>query len=150
MTKLSERMPDTNYVAGMGEWLKALAEYIEFIDRRDRLAYRDLREQLAQPTQKTEIKYEPQTYDEAIGFLKGWPRAAFGYDISWEKDKWPELWKEMVKANCRRHLCYELDEWTFKLLSTTQRDATPGRVVCQAYLVYRGHADWAERLSKND
>ena len=165
MTKLSERVPDPNYDqsfkewrARLRDWLKELAEYVEFIDRRDRLAYRSLREQLLEPDQKDDVKYEPQTYDEAIpqtydeaiALCKGWPRAAFGYDISWEKDKWPELWRELVGAKITNLYLSEITEnrWVFNLDSVIYTDSTPGRVVCKAYLVYKGYPDWAKRLSK--
>jgi len=154
-------MPDTNYVAGMGEWLKKLAEYVEFIDRREQ----GLREEAAwkKKTEKAGIEYEPQTYDEAIALCKGWPRAAFGYDISWEKDKWPELWKEMIEARCKGILYLDEDSWVFSFPSYLHKDvmmsafpsfkfrgSTPGRAVCRTYICCQGHADWAERLSKDD
>ena len=174
-TKLSERMPDTNYVAGLGEWLKELAEYVEFTDRRDRLAYRDLRERVSVPAQE---EYQPQTYDEAIALCKGWKRCVVdgfvhwetptgawwmidpndevgfceadyeNYNFSWERHKWPDLWKEMVEDGCVGHLYLYKGKWTLTLPGRHE-DSTPGRVVCKAYLVYKGHPDWAERLSKN-
>ena len=184
MTKLSERVPDPNYGQSFKEWrarlrgwLKELAESVEFIDRRDRLAYRSLREQLSEPDQKEKVKYEPQTYDEAIALIKGWKRCVASdyfvhwetltgdwvligrdvavddqstYDaciVSWEKDKWPDLWKEMVKDGCKGHLYLYKNRWTLNLPGRYE-DSTPGRVVCQAYLCFKNHRDWAERLSK--
>ena len=179
MTKLSERVPDV-LAESASKWLKELAEYVEFIDRRDRLVYRSLREQLSKSDQKDDVKYEPQTYDEAIALIKDWKRCVVdcfvhwetptgdwaiidpndevgfseydyeNYNVSWERDKWPELWKGMIKAKIRRLYLSEITEntWVFNLDSTIYTDSTPGRVVCQAYLVHKGHIDWAERLSK--
>ena len=118
--------------------------------------------------QKGKPKYEPQTYDEAIALIKGWKRypetglarwespsgdrVVFDFgkcSASWEKHKWPELWKEMTTENCPGHLYLQRDMWVLYFFSRCE-ESTPGRVVCQAYLVYKGHADWAKRLSKND
>ena len=180
MTKLSERVP-TMLSEFFGDWLKELAEYVEFIDRRDRLAYRSLREQLSKPDQRDDVEYEPQTYDEAIALCKGWKRCVneFGlvhwetptgawwvidpndrigfceadyenYNLSWERNKWPELWRELVGAEITNLYLSEISEntWVFNLDSTIYTDSTPGRVVCQIYLRFKGHVDWAERLSK--
>ena len=186
MTKLSERMPDTNYdrqIGGRSAWLKELAEYVEFIDGRAQVTNSHLREQLnrlldSTQEEKEEAEYEPQTYDEAIALCKGWkrcvvdmfvhwetPKGAWwmidpndnigfceadyeNYNFSWERDKWPELWKEMTTEDCFGHLYFQEDRWVL-YFPTRYEDSTPGRVVCKAYLVYKGHSDWAERLSKN-
>lgn len=183
MTKLSERIPNTSFDQPVHEWrkklrgwLKELAEYVEFIDRRDRLAYRDLRERTSETPQKVELEYEPQTYDEAIALCKSWRRYVDGTGrvqwitpdgvrmedsysikdqcvdgfISWERDKWPELWKEMVEAKYRGYLCFYENEWKLNVQSIVHKDSTPGRVVCQAYIVFKGRVDWARRLSKDD
>ena len=192
MTKLSERIPspkDAPFTAwDWKDWLKELAEYVEFIDRRDRLAYRSLREQLSNapyyvhrsflkfdtsgPDQKDDVEYEPQTYDEAIALCKGWRRSVVDGSVhwkktfkggstgsccnsvpaSWEKECWPELWKEIPEVRRSGWLFLSKNNrWIANLRyirSARYNDSTPGRVVCQAYLVYKGHADWAERLSK--
>lgn len=165
MTKLSRRVP--NIIGqSIADWLKELAEYVEFIDRREE----GLREEAAwkKKTQKVGLEYEPQTYDEAIALIKGWKRypetglarwespsgdrVVFDFgkcSASWENHKWPELWKEMVEALHRGSMYLYENEWTFNLPAYQRyRDSTPGRVVCQAYLYYRNRRDWAERLSK--
>lgn len=174
--KLSERVPMMQNEF-LGNWLKELAEYVEFIDRREQ----GLREEVARKkkTKEAQKEYEPQTYDEAIALIKGWkrcvvdmfvhwetPKGAWwvidtndeigfceadyeNYNFSWERDKWPELWKEMsTDSNCG-HLYYYKNEWVL-YFPVKYKDSTPGRVVCKAYLVYKGHADWAERLSKEE
>lgn len=172
MTKLSERLPSPSYdrsIQGWRDWLKELAEYVEFIERRDRLAYRDLRKRLdgiSKPVQEAESEYEPRTYDEAIALCKGWKRSVIGSFVcwenpkwtikgiyghqltSWEKDKWPELWKELNKTKRNGHLYFYSDRWLYDFTFVSYRESTSGRVVCKAYLDYKGHADWAERLSK--
>jgi len=160
VTKLSKQLPEffsftrSNWSA-WGKWLKELAEYVEFIDRREQglreeATYKKKFEATYAFAPVIQKEYEPQTYDEAIGLCKGWPRTAFGYDISWERDNWPELWKEMSrKYDCVGHLYFHKDEWALYFPSG-YRDSTPGRVVCQAYLCFRNHPDWAKRLSKND
>ena len=174
MTKLSERVPDTMSRAKLRSWLKELAEYVEFIDNRVRMEGRYLC--IHRTSSPTELEYEPQTYDEAIALIKGWKRCVVGSFVhwetptgnhvifrderihefyihadSWEWDRWPELWKEMVEAKIRRLYLSEVSgKWVFHLHSVVYTDSTPGRVVCKAYLVYKGHADWAERLSKHD
>ena len=128
--------------------------------------------EIPQEVQVEEPVYEPQTYDEAIALCKDWRRCVvddfvhwetprkdiwrvsvldrFSLHLaSWENNRWPELWKEMVKDRYPGHLGFCEDEWIFKAL-IRHRDSTPGRVVCQAYLYYRNHRNWAERLSKTE
>ena len=156
-------------------WLKELAEVVEFIDRREQFDICHPHKQFSEPTQE---EYQPQTYDEAIALCKGWKRCVMdgfvhwetskgawwvidpndkvgfceadyeNYNFSWERNQWPDLWKEMIEAKIRHLYLSEIsDEWVFNLDSRIYTDSTPGRVVCQVYLVYKGHADWAERLS---
>ena len=160
------------------KWLKELARWIESVDSHNfeenryiheelvRIAKAILKTEINEPHPYDESAYEPQTYDEAIAVIKSWqrrtnitgllcwksPTDAYYYAWhevdSWEKDKWPELWEEMVGADYRGQLSFYDDAWFWFRLSVTHKDSTPGRVVCQAYLYYRNHRDWAERLSK--
>jgi len=160
--KLSERIPNMHNEF-LENWLKELAQDVE--KQGDAIKAR-------------QEEYEPQTYDEAIALIKGWKRCVaddyfvhwetpsrdwvligrdvavsdeYTYDaciVSWEKDKWPELWKEMEEDGKGRYLYLTNGKWILNCLFMVRRDSTPGRVVCQAYLSYKDHADWAERLSK--
>jgi len=135
-----------------------------------RIARAILEVEVDEPHPCEEPTYEPKTYDEAIALCKDWERCVDEscficwktpkgvwppttysnvVPFSWERDKWPELWKEMVKDRYPGHLGFCKDEWIFKAL-VRHRDSTPGRAVCQAYLYYRNHHDWAERLSKTE
>lgn len=159
------------------KWLKELAQWTENIYphnfEENRYICRELM-RIAKVILKAEVdepppcgEYEPQTYDEAIALIKGWERCVvdgsvhwnktyeFGSTVDmsvpviWEKVYWPNLWKEMSTEDHPGHLYFHKNVWVLYYSSGYSKDSTPGRVVCQSYLVYKGHADWAERLSKH-
>lgn len=173
MTKLSERIPRENPDYSVwADWLQELAEYVEYLEKQQLIL-------ISKSIEEPKSEYEPQTYDEAIALCKGWKRCVMdgfvhwetakgawwiidpndevgfceadyeNYNFSWERDKWPDLWKEMIMEDCPGYLYFQEDKWILYFPSRHQ-DSTPGRVVCQAYLVYKGHPEWAERLSKHD
>lgn len=165
---------DLKYGVEIGDWLKELALCFEALDQREQKESRYVRKELtriwqnSEYTQEPKPKYEPQTYDEAIALIKGWKRCVIGDAIywenseavfprgfygdcliSWEKNKWSDLWKEMSAEDYPGHLYYHKNVWILYYSSGYSEESTPGRVVCKAYLVYKGHPDWAERLSKH-
>ena len=159
----------------LNEHIVNLTQNVKYLREENRCLREKLYQalEISQEMQVEEAVYEPQTYDEAVALCRGWKRCVDeSYFIcwktpkgvwppttysnvvpfSWEKDKWPGLWKEMLKEGCLRKLYLSeiSDEWVFNLSSVIYTDSTPGRVVCQVYLIYKGHPDWAERLSKHE
>lgn len=159
----------------LNEQIIKLTQTVKYLQEENRWIREKLDQalEIPQEVQVEESVYEPQTYDEAIALCKDWRRCVVddfvhwetpSKDIwrvsvldrfslhlaSWENNRWPELWKEMLEDEKGRYLYLTDGRWVLNCLFMIRSDSTPGRVVCQTYLHYKGHTDWAERLSKTE